>query len=632
MCGITGIYNFDNSIFESMNLEKMTNALCHRGPDGSGTYINGSIGLGHRRLSILDLTDAGYQPMSYAGGRYQIVYNGEVYNFLEIRQELEKEGFSFASSTDTEVLLAAYIKWGEECLLRFNGMWAFAIYDKDKKSLFLSRDRFGIKPLYYALQGRTFLFGSEMKAILAYPEFSADVDFEAFSEEIRYPLSLEGGERTLFKKIKRLEPGCSLIVTPSKIKKIRWWKTSEHLREVPFILKKQTEEFRSIFLDAVRLRMRSDVPIGTCLSGGLDSSSVVCSMYKIFSEPGWGLERIPKDWQKVFIHTFPGTPIDERSYAEEVIKFSKIKPVFIETRPEEYLETMADVIYKSEDIYSGMLTPAYVIYRTIREHGVKVTLDGSGADEMMGGYPTYVGYALADALKKLDVKRYVTLLHMQREMMLGSQNSITRSILGSVIQSNPLLVKTYQKFVAKNDLFKRKEAELKEYSPFEERLKNSLYNDFHNNVLPAILRNFDRMSMAHGVEVRMPFMDWRLVTYIFSLPAESLINRGHTKLIFREAMEEILPERIRWRKGKIGFNAPMVNLFTGPLKTWAREILTSPSFLDVPYWNGKKVMEDYERMLKRGMRWPDAIRIWPYLHGYLWLRQFTGYKGGNTIK
>lgn len=618
MCGIAGIYNLDNRPVAGDALRKMTDIIRHRGPDGSGVYIDGNIGLGHCRLSILDLSDNGIQPIAYADGRYQIVYNGEVYNFLEIRRELIENGFRFRSETDTEVLAAAYARWGMDCLTKFNGMWAFAIYDRKERSLFLSRDRFGIKPLYYSFDGHCFLFGSEMKALLALPEFNREISYQNVRAELHDPFSLEGGEETLWKNIKRLEPGHSLVVNPTGIRKMKWWTTSDHLRSVPDTLEEQAEEFRSLFLDAVRLRMRSDVPIGTCLSGGLDSSSVVCAMAKIASGSEWNRERVAGDWQRAFIHLFPGTPLDEKSYAEEIARHTGIKPVYMETKPEDYLQTMEDIVYHSEDIYGGMLTPVNTIYKAVSGHGVKVTLDGHGADEMMAGYNHYVGYAMADALRTRKPRQYFHLLQMEFEMMRGSQNSMITTLLGSVYRSSPLLRKLYPKHVRKDTV-----SEPEHCGPFKETLRNKLYLDFHKTILPAILRNFDRMSMAHGVEVRMPFMDWRLVTYVFSLPPESLIGRGHTKLILKQAMGGILPETIRWRKRKIGLNAPMVDLFQGPLRSWLEDIITSKDFLDSEFFKGAEIRDEFQRKLKHGLNWNDTYRLWPFINLFLWTRIFS---------
>ncbi|HUK56421.1 MAG TPA: asparagine synthase (glutamine-hydrolyzing) [Nitrospiria bacterium] len=623
MCGIAGIYNVDNKPVSNEAIRKMTEVIRHRGPDGSGIYRDGNVGLGHRRLSILDLSDNGVQPLTYGDGKYWIVFNGEIYNFLEIRRDLTAKGHRFRSETDTEVLVAAYAQWGADCLTKFNGMWAFAIYDRTERVLFLSRDRFGIKPLYYAFDGKCFLFGSEMKALLAFPDRGREVSGPNIRAELQDPFSLEGGEETLWKGIKRLEPGHSLIVKPTGVRKLNWWSTRDHLRPVPSTLEEQAEEFRSLFLDAVRLRMRSDVPIATCLSGGLDSSSVACAMSKIFSESSVGLERTPGDWQRAFVHIFPETPLDEKSYADEIARHAGIKPVYIETKPEEYLQSLEKVVYHSEDLYGGLLTPAYNVYKAAREHAVKVTLDGHGADEMMAGYNHYVGYAMADAFRTRRLRRYLRLISMQLGMIRGSQNPVIPAVLGSIYRSSPFLQRLYPKHVRNNTVAgRRREGESEHPTPFHETLRRNLYFDFHKTILPAILRNFDRMSMAHGVEVRMPFMDWRLVTYVFSLPSESLIGRGHAKLILKWAMGGILPESIRWRKRKIGFNAPMVDLFRGPLRSWIEDMISSEDFLHSEFFEGTKIRSEFQRKSKQGMTWDDAYRLWPFINLALWTRLF----------
>lgn len=294
----------------------MTARLAHRGPDGQGLHVDGSLGLGHRRLAILDLTPMGHQPMSYAAGRYWITYNGEVYNFLELRHELENLGHRFRSDSDTEIILSAYVQWGRECLLRFNGMWAFAIWDAHDKTLFLARDRFGIKPLFYLLERDRLAFASEWKAFLALPCFARRVDWSTFVTALLDPYCQEGIEECLLLGVRRLLPGHCMTVTPHETRVFRWWNTLEHLVEPPTGLQKQAERFRELFEDACRMRMRSDVPIGTSLSGGLDSSSIVCMLAESGRQPGKAENRLAEDWQRAFIATFPGTPVDERSYAD----------------------------------------------------------------------------------------------------------------------------------------------------------------------------------------------------------------------------------------------------------------------------------------------------------------------------
>ncbi|MFO7630885.1 MAG: asparagine synthase (glutamine-hydrolyzing), partial [Caldilinea sp.] len=300
MCGICGIWNFERRPILDGEIGVMAATLAHRGPDGQGILCEGDLALGHRRLAILDLSPAGHQPMSYAAGRYWITYNGEIYNFLELRAELAANGYDFRSNSDTEVILAAYDAWGPKCLLRFNGMWAFAIWDRQQRALFLSRDRFGIKPLFYLIQDGRFAFASELKAFYALEGFRSEINWPVFKAELLDLHSQEGGENTLLKGVRRLRPGHYAVVSAGQVRLVRWWRTLDHLVAVPRRFDDQVLQFRELFEDACRLRMRSDVPIGTSLSGGLDSSSVVSTLAHVARQGG---ERLPADWQRAFIAT-----------------------------------------------------------------------------------------------------------------------------------------------------------------------------------------------------------------------------------------------------------------------------------------------------------------------------------------
>ncbi|MEM3432910.1 MAG: asparagine synthase (glutamine-hydrolyzing) [Candidatus Methanomethyliaceae archaeon] len=306
MCGICGIWNLNGRPATADEIRAMADMLAHRGPDAEGYYLDGPLALGHRRLAILDLTPTGNQPMGYANGRNWITYNGEIYNFLELRAELEQKGYAFRSGSDTEVILAAYAAWGPECVLRFNGMWAFAIWDSLERRLFLARDRFGIKPLYYLHESDRFAFASEMKAFLRLAGFTPRANLRVLKAELLDVHSQEWGEDCLLIGIRRLPPGCYLQVgADGQIRTHKWWCTRDHLPDVPARFDDHVEHFRLLFEDACRLRLRSDVPIATCLSGGIDSSSVVCTLAEVAKQ---GTARIAPAWQRAFIASFPGAP------------------------------------------------------------------------------------------------------------------------------------------------------------------------------------------------------------------------------------------------------------------------------------------------------------------------------------
>ncbi|HUI10190.1 MAG TPA: asparagine synthase (glutamine-hydrolyzing) [Bacteroidota bacterium] len=540
MCGIAGIVDPTRSVAAG-DVRALTDALAHRGPDGGVVWVGGGTGLGHRRLAILDLSDAGKCPMAYvapAGDVYRITFNGEIYNFLELRRELESLGHRFRSASDTEVVLAAYAEWGEASLEKFNGMWAFALRDETRNEVFLARDRFGVKPLYYHANGRL-VFASEMKAFTSLPGFRARMNEPLVKRILEASEPWEGmTDETMMLGVRSLPAGhCMRVAADGRYSIRKWWETRDHMREVPSRYEDQVEEFRSLFLDAVRVRMRSDVPLGSSLSGGVDSSAVASAMAYLHREGAGGLERCAADWQKAFVAVFPGSRLDERPWAETVGASIGADVRYSAFDPEESVRSLQDAVWAVEYVHGILASPVWGIYREMRRGGVVVTLDGHGADELLGGYAGY-----------LDV-------------------------------------------------------------PVEE-LNARLYGDVHRTMLPSILRNYDRCSMAHGVEVRMPLLDWRLVTYACSLPPEAKLGGGFTKRVLRDAVKGILTEPVRTRRSKIGFNAPLVEWFNGPMKRVALRLFEHPFWNDNPFWDGR----DAARGLKERMRAGDwTYREWGHV-------------------
>jgi len=660
MCGIVGIWNFNQDDIPEQELDRFVDSLSHRGPDGRGIFRDRKerLSLGHRRLAILDLSPTGRQPMSYGDKRYWITYNGEIYNFLELRRELRVLGHRFISESDTEVILAAYAQWGEDCQLRFNGMWAFAIWDRAEKTLFLSRDRFGIKPLHYVYTGRYFAFASEIKSFLELKSFEPRFDLELVSETIGNINGLEGTEFCLLEGVKRLVGGHCLTIRKGQEPRIRkWWNTLDHLEEVPPSLTKQQEKFRQLFFDACRIRMRSDVPLATSLSGGLDSSSVVCTINEIAGTGGLS-ERMNPDWQRTFIACFPGTSLDEQEYAKIVVDDKKVKPLFTETRIDDYIDRIEQIVFQLEEIYWVLLAGLWINYKAMRENDIRISLDGHGADELLGGYPFAVQEEMLNALfprgrlaRYLELKKILVGFadnHYPASTFFGdlrraafqrfSSNTITKPVLKRVTgihQRINRVINQYQAAVPQYNsyLIPPRQMRLHLNLPADQLeklsdLNRSLYYYFHFTILPTILRNFDRASMAHGVEIRMPFMDWRLVRFVFSLPDSSKIGGGYTKRILREAMRNIVPEPIRRRRTKIGFTSPMEHWFKGPLKEFLLDTLGERDFLTTPIWNGaaiKKVTEaNFEDQGKLNLE-----KVWPFLNAHLLIKQFKKHRASR---
>ncbi|WP_063688143.1 asparagine synthase (glutamine-hydrolyzing) [Bradyrhizobium stylosanthis] len=603
MCGIAGIVNLRGNAVEPAEISRLTGLIAHRGPFGEGTWFSAdrALAFGHRRLAIIDPGEGGYQPMLSADGRYVIVYNGEIYNFLELRRELEARGTVFRSQSDTEVILAAWEAWREDMLPRFNGMWALAIFDTGTRELFLARDRFGIKPLLYAVSPERFVFASEQRALVRSGLIDPSVETEVARRLMFDAFGIEGSDRTLFRQVRRLQAGHCMWLRQGKVGVRRWWRTIDHLPAVPATEAERVAGFRELFQDAVALRMRSDVPIGTCLSGGFDSSAVICTM-AAHEQAGMG----PRDsaaWRHAFVATFPGASNDERPMAEEAAAWAKVEPTFLAIGQGDALTDLDRILDDLDDVYIGLPSAAWLIYRQLRQNNVTVSLDGHGADELMGAYlqeGRAAAFRIRNAAEDLAsrsplARRGVDLL---RVLALKRQGVyFLRSGLRDLPSPLPL--------VGEDDVLPR------EWGGLNRRL----YRMFHSTVLPTILRNFDRLSMAHGVEVRMPFMDWRLVTYTMALPESSKSADGYTKAVARRAMEGLMPESIRTARRKVGFNSPMPEWLNGPLAGWTADLLDRkvPAFAELV--DEAALRGAVSRLTaSKSWDWEKVGRIWPYLN------------------
>lgn len=603
MCGIAGIVNLGGNAVEPADISRLTSLIAHRGPFGEGTWFSAdrSLAFGHRRLAIIDPGAGGYQPMLSADGRHVIVFNGEIYNFLELRRELEAQGAVFRSQSDTEVILAAWQAWREDMLPRFNGMWALAIFDTSTRELFLARDRFGIKPLLYAMSPERFIFASEQRALVRSGLIDASVDVEVARRLLLDAFGIEGSERTLFRQVRRLQGGHCMWLRQGKVSVMRWWRTVDHLPAVPATEADRVARFRELFQDAVALRMRSDVPIGTCLSGGFDSSAVICAM-AAHEKAGMG----PRDsaaWRHAFVATFPGASNDERPMAEEAAAWAEVAPTFLEIGRADALTDIDRILDDLDDVYIGLPSAVWLIYRQLRRQDVTVSLDGHGADELMGAYLQQgqtrafrIRNAAEDlasrsplARRGVDVLRALALRRRGVYFLRGGLRDLPAQL--------PL--------TAEDDVLPR------EWGGLNRRL----YRMFHSTVLPTILRNFDRLSMAHGVEVRMPFMDWRLVTYTMALPESSKSSEGYTKAVARRAMANLMPESIRTARLKVGFNSPMPEWLNGPLAGWTADLLDRkvPAFTELV--DEAALRRAVSRLTaSKSWDWETVGRIWPYLN------------------
>lgn len=575
MCGVTGYWAYSSHDPAESVFTAFTHILAHRGPDGFGIehFPEARLWLGHRRLAIVDLSERARQPMSYAEGRYWLTYNGEVYNYVELREELRSLGHRFVSNSDSEVILAAYAQWGPDCQFCFNGMWAFAIWDVHERRLFLSRDRFGVKPLHYCDHAGAFVFASELKAFLALPWIDGTFDSEVLAETFINVNGQEGSSYTLLPGVHRLPAGHAMVVeADGRVRINAWWNTLDHLPQPRASLDEQADEFRDLLFDACRLRLRSDVPLATALSGGLNSSAIACTLAELGRHGT--VERAPKDWQRAFVACFTGTPYDERQYAKTVVDHTGMVPHYHNIDDHQALNHIEKVIFDHETIRWSSVIGAWALYRAMRFDGLRVSIDGHGADELLGGYLSFVERAMDAAVGSLHLRRYVDLRSVRTGLIGGTEISSYESLLGELrwiargqlarwrllkpvraavagFRSLPTGVRGTAAHRSLDELLTHYDGPHRLYYDTADPrvtgmspLKSMLFTWFHGSFLPMLLCSFDRLAISHGIEVRMPFMDWRLVTYGFALPETSKIGAGYTKRVLRHAMRGILPEPI----------------------------------------------------------------------------------------
>jgi asparagine synthase (glutamine-hydrolysing) len=613
MCGIFGLVG---SIDRELAL-RCLNTMIHRGPDGWGLWQDDGITLGQRRLAILDLSEAGKQPMSSADGRYWISFNGEIYNFLEVRAELQAKGHSFRSESDTEVILAAYAQWGADCLVRFNGMWAIAIWDTRERSLFLARDRWGKKPLFYAeTPGGGFAFASEMKALLPLLPNARPDEALIKGMTLRSSFGYEATERCLVTGIKRLPAGHHATLEPGgRLSPRLWWNTLDHLPKIPERYEEQVEALRELLLDACRLRMRSDVTIGTALSGGLDSSTIF-SMLAHINGTHRGEARLSTDWQHAIVASFPGTPLDEAAFAQQVARHAGTDAQVLEIDPLRYVGELQQMLYLYEDLTVTSPLPFMALYKRIKQAGVTVTLDGHAADELFGGYPTDWAYALMDAGADLAQIKQVLEVY---EGGFPEGSAQFRKPANRFVSYAKRLTGTLAKHAL--GMHVNLGPEYTQHARWREldHMSRALFWQTHSFVLPTILRSYDRYGMAASVEIRMPFLDWRVATFAFALPWHSKIRKGFSKAIVRDAAAPFMPHEITYRRTKIGFNSPIVDWMRGPLRGYFMDTLGSRAFRECPLVDAPRAQRQVAQVIDNpGASFKSGERAWWGVLPYLW--------------
>lgn len=621
MCGIFGVINKKVDIDVA---NKCLDKLIHRGPDAGRIWQDKDNGvtLGHRRLAILDLSEKGTQPMAYMDGKYQLIFNGEIYNFLEIRDELISYGYVFNSDSDSEVLLAAYDKWQEKCLEKFNGMWAFAIWDTEKKRLFISRDRFGIKPFFYSVldNDNGIAFASEMKAILPLMD-KVEANKEIVSDRQRI-VYYESTDECVIKGIRRLPAGSYGYIDKNGIEIKRFYNVLDHLMSVPDSYEEQVEYLRELFLDACKIRMRSDVTIGTALSGGLDSSATICTMSHLANcESDL---RMNKDWQHAYVASFPGTTMDETKYAKMVTDYLGINSTFVTIDPEKSIDKLNDYIYLFEDVYLTSPIPMMQLYGSLRQDGTIVTIDGHGADELFGGYTFDFLNAFADAKTKED-EELIARTYIDSFPNDGSNMALKKrkpSDIKNLYMKRAIKKKAKELLKREKDYMKVRASSDPRYKAFD-GLNKVLYASTFENILPTLLRNYDRYSMANSIEIRMPFMDYRIVEFAMSIGWKSKLHGGYSKSIIRDALSPYMPKDIAYRKTKIGFNTPIVEWMQGPLKEYFTDLIASSDFNSCEYINSEKVKAEILNVINnKSATFINGEEAWSDLYPYLWEKNF----------
>lgn len=531
-------------------IKNMTGAVAHRGPDGQGIWRQGSVALGHRRLSILDLSELGHQPMVDEISGCVISYNGEIYNYLELRQELAGRGYLFRSHTDTEVILKAYDCWGQACVEKFNGMWAFAIHDPRRNIVFCSRDRFGVKPFYYAELTGAFAFGSEIRQLLPLlPQREADAQVLFGFLVARVA---EDPERSFFSGVRKLPGGHSLVydLTTGTYEISRHYSLESRSEYVTLGLEEALETFDGLFKDAIRLRLRSDVRVGTCLSGGMDSSSIATlagEAYRLQTGQAFSaITAISED-----------TGTDESGFARSIVEHVGLDWITITPGYDEFRAAINDVVRAQEEPFaSASVFMQFFVMREARRAGIPVLLDGQGGDETLLGYDRYFADHLLQSLKSL---RPAVAWSVVAGLLRNGRPGALRALLWNLLYFHAPPIR---RFATRDQLalFRAEfEPSLHAVSG-PQRVYSGLLGmqkqEIERTNLPVLLRYEDKNSMAHSIETRLPFLDYRLVEFAISVETEIKLHEGWGKYLLRKAMEHRMPAEIVWRKHKFGFEAP----------------------------------------------------------------------------
>ena len=640
MCGIAGAASASG--IDPEVLAAMGDAIRHRGPDGEGYLLHGpergtevlrgidsgsrggapaTLGFAHRRLSIIDLSDASDQPMVDRSGELALAYNGELYNYVELRDELAALGRPAATSGDTEVVLNSYAEWGPDCLRRMVGMWALTILDARRRTLFLSVDRFGIKPLYWTIAGATLYFASEIKALLAVPAVEPDPD-EAVVRKFLLSGRVDESHETFFSGVRRLPPASHVSIPldrpPAEPAPQRYW--SYPPESYKGSRAEAAAELRERLAESVRVHLRSDVLVGTCLSGGLDSSGIVCLADELRREGA-----VPNYAHLGFGYLPEDPELSEQRYMEEVVAKTGIEMTYVKPSAERFQDALLEIVRRQDEPFgTTSIAAQWFVFEAAAKARLKVMLDGQGADEVLGGYH---GYFQAIGLAHLRARRPLRYARFNRRYrrLLGSPVLPLRDALFAMapdrVRDGGVAVLPESTATALMSSGLRQRSGPDDIATPHFRSINGLLEGHTSSLgLPSLLRFEDRNSMAHSIEARVPFLDHRLVEFAFSLPGEYKVDGVETKSVLREALRGVLPEPIRTRSDKIGFRAE-------PTATWAlaernREALLENRTPWEEQWFDRGAVE--ELLDGRGRSDDAEYTLWRAVNTKLWLRTFWG--------
>ncbi len=653
MCGIAGIYSLDPAQkIDLPLLYEMTQRVHHRGPDDEG-YLAietknqqvrafygehssaavkakfkpfdpgcpAQLGFGFKRLPTLELTESGHQPMYDAALGLAIIFNGEIYNHQELRAELEKENYSFVTGSDTEVILKAYHAWGRECVKRMIGMWGFSIWDQKEQTLFISRDRFGVKPLYYALDKGYLYWGSEIKQILTAP-IDKTQNKAMIWRSMKVNAMMVYDDETYWQKIHALKPGHNMIVKGGKAELEQYYQLDiDSFERSTLSFEEAKDQYRQLFLDSLKLQLHSDVEVAASLSGGMDSSAIVCSAATLLSYP-----------LKTFSIYYQEDPaLDERSYIEIVAAKNDIETNYYAPQAQDALNWWEHATYLNDLPLGSGFVSQYALMKTAHEAGIRVLLSGQGSDEISGGYhhATYRYYA--DLIRGLKLGKFAG----EIKHFLGANPLKNMGNLGKIAMSVALPESALYALEAKHyrfDPFTKeftKEAKAMVEGKFMREISNLpvsrtssfLYNMMNSTSLATLLHTEDRMSMGHSVESRVPFLDHRLVELVFSLPASYKIQPPYRKLIHRKALQDFVPQEIAERKDKSIFGSPFYSRWMRhELKDFMQDVLFSREFRGRGIWDLPKINQHWQGFLAGKNR--DAEMLYNVISLELWHRVF----------